>query len=105
MKEPVNIDLDHREYRADPIKGEPFFGIGWPFGMSALLAIAGGTIGVHVFGLPVWAGSAIGGIFGMIIGQVHSALQEPPQEPRLRRHTSEDYEGEPPERASGPHRR
>jgi len=58
---PNQIDLHRREYRAEPIKGEPLFGPGWPFGVAALITIAVGVI-FHDASAPVHVLGAIGGV-------------------------------------------
>lgn len=79
-EKPKTVDLSRHEYRADGIKGDPFFGSGWPVGLAALFAIIGGTVAVHAFDLPAGIGSALGGVLGYLIGHVHSELAEPPQD-------------------------
>lgn len=33
------IDLDRRDYRAEPVKGEPIFAAGWPIGLAVGVSI------------------------------------------------------------------
>lgn len=54
------IELGRHDYRAEGIKGESFFGPGWPFGAAALITIIVGTL-IHEASAPVWAFGAIAG--------------------------------------------
>lgn len=61
------IDLPRNEYRVtEGGKGEPFFGVGWPFGAAALGTILIGSL-VHDAGI---AAHVAGGIGGAVLGAV-----------------------------------
>ena len=57
------IDLDRRDYTAEPVKGEPIFGNGWPIGFATGVAI---LIGAYLFdSSPVM--KFAGAIHGVVI--------------------------------------
>lgn len=60
------IELKPHEYRSGGVKGEPFFGAGWPFGAAALGTILIGTL-VHDAGI---AAHVAGGIGGAVLGGI-----------------------------------
>lgn len=60
------IELSKRDYRAQGIKGEPFFSFGWPIGVAALITIGSGTL---FHGTPFWI-HIIGGIAGATLAAV-----------------------------------
>jgi hypothetical protein len=66
------IDLKPTEYRTTRgVKGEPFFGAGWPIGAAALGTIAIGTL-VHDAGIAAHIAGAIGGaIIGVVFQQFY----------------------------------
>lgn len=56
------IDLERRDYTAEPVKGEPIFGEGWPIGLATGVAI---LIGAYFFdSSPImkFMGAIIGGV-------------------------------------------
>lgn len=79
---PKIVDLSRREYRAEGIKGEPFFAAGWPIGVAALITIAIGTL-IHDASGPVYIIGAIGGaIIGTVFQQLFTGPDavKPPQD-------------------------
>ena len=85
-----HIGLKRSEYRAEGIKGEPFFAAGWPVGVAVLVMIAVGTF-MHDATGPMYFFDAIGGaLLGFIVQQICGEFvsdpavesQEPPQDHR-----------------------
>lgn len=106
-EKPKTVDLSRHEYRAESIKGEPFFSFGWPIGLAALLAIVGGTIAVQVFGMNAGIGAMVGGVIGYSIAHLHSELTEQPLD-RHQRHAEcreSDFADDRPEHGALPHQR
>lgn len=56
------IDLHRREYSAEPVKGEPMFGSGWPIGLAVVVSI---FVAAYFFD-----GTAQGKVIGAILGAI-----------------------------------
>lgn len=58
--EEKQIDLHRREYTAEPMKGEPVFGVGWPVGLAVVVSI---FVAAYFFD-----GTTTGKVIGSILG-------------------------------------
>lgn len=64
------IDLKRRDYKAEPVKGEPMFGAGWPVAIAVVASIF-----VTAYFLDgTTQGSLIGGILGVVVYGVVMSL-------------------------------